>query len=558
MALDRQTLVNKLRASGAFTESEIESEADAIMKDDRAAERRDTLNSTKVATEPVAESSPSIAAASPAPVAKAPFILSVPTAPAGTTPADIASGAVSPTGMGLTPEQRVGNVGVNVAKAGGDLVQNALDYFSTFPNYHPNITGAAAAVPIAYAAHKAAQATGLYDTLVSKMANSNATAQPQPFVGGSGPRVTPSAPVVTPSASPIQNWDIHSDPSFGNFLGDATTPAATPTAAPSRNLTLEEAQARMAGITPAPAPVAPNAAYQEAIDALAANEAKIAATEAKINQLTDAKKQAEELIRANNERITPTTPTRPVVPTPPAASATPVTFTAAPVSPAGYNKRVTEAMAGVPSEVQAKLAKEGKVALKGYGAGDINVTNTFGPPAYAKLVDYFNEGKPIGSYENYLEINKKIQKGVPASVASEFASALPASEKEAGNFGKAFGEVAAYTKDGKIVKAPNAIKNAVAGGGAIVLLTSIPNLANAATNAKQGKYAKAGGQAAEVGMGFMPPALQALTYAKGAGEGEDTEFARQRRMAEYAQRAGRGVAQGYDPRLLIGVAPPAR
>ena len=89
-------------------------------------------------------------------------------------------------------------------------------------------------------------------------------------------------------------------------------------------------------------------------------------------------------------------------------------------------------------------------------------------------------------------------------------------------------------------------------------LFAAADLANAATNAAHGKYGEAGGQAAEVGMNFMPPALQALTYAKGAGEGEDTELARQRRMTEYVKRAGRGVAQGYDPRKLIGVAPPAR
>ena len=253
---------------------------------------------------------------------------------------------------------------------------------------------------------------------------------------------------------------------------------------------------------------------------------------------------------------TGTAPARPIVPTPPAALAS--TTTPEPVSPTGYNKRVTEAMADVPKSVQDQLAKEGKVALKGYGAGDINLTNTYGMNAYQTLVDHFNDGKPIGSYDNYLEVNKKIQKGIPSSLAPEFAAKLPGSEAEAGNFGKAFGETGAYTKEGKIVTSPNAIKNAIKGGGAMILATAIPNLANAATNAAQGKYSEAGGQAAEVGMNFMPPALQALTYAKGAGEGEDTELARQRRMTEYVKRAGRGVAQGYDPRQLIGVAPPTR
>ena len=473
--------------------------------------------------EPVAASVPVAAAPAASVVPSAPAVVSVPTVPAGTTAADLFTGKTVPSGMGTPPEERVGQVGQNVVDAGGNLVQNAVDYFSTFPNYHPNITGAALAVPIAYAAHKAAQATGLYDTLVSKMATNNASAQPQPFVGGSGPRVTPpaTAPAITPAATPIQTWDIHGDPSFGGFFGDGTAPVdtAAPAAAPV-NTKLQELQARAAAGTP-----------------------------------------------ATNEFVGPqqpvgppefTGPRRPVTPTPPAALTSTTTPTTEPVPPTGYNKRVTEAMAGVPKSVQDQLAKEGKVALKGYGAGDINLTNTYGMNAYQTLVDHFNDGKPIGSYDNYLEVNKKIQKGIPSSLAPEFAAKLPGSEAEAGNFGKAFGETGAYTKEGKIVTSPNAIKNAIKGGGAMILATAIPNLANAATNAAQGKYGEAGGQAAEVGMNFMPPALQALTYAKGAGEGEDTELARQRRMTEYVKRAGRGVAQGYDPRKLIGVAPPAR
>ena len=153
--------------------------------------------------EPVAASVPVAAAPAASVVPSAPTAVSVPTVPAGTTAANLFTGEVTPTGMGTPPEQRVGQVGQNVVDAGGNLVQNAIDYFSTFPNYHPNITGAALAVPIAYAAHKAAQATGLYDTLVSKMATDNASAQPQPFVGGSGPRNTPpAAPAVTPAATP--------------------------------------------------------------------------------------------------------------------------------------------------------------------------------------------------------------------------------------------------------------------------------------------------------------------------------------------------------------------
>jgi hypothetical protein len=552
MALDRQTLVNKLRASGAFTESEIESEADTMMKDDRAAERRDTLNSTKVAAEPVAATQPAPAAlAAPATsvAPPAPAAVSVPTVPAGTTAADLVTGKVTPSGMGTPPEQRVGQVGQNVVDAGGNLVQNAVDYFSTFPNYHPNITGAALAVPIAYAAHKAAQATGLYDTLVSKMATNNASAQPQPFVGGSGPRVTPpaTAPAITPAVTPapavtpIQDWDIHNEPAWSAAIPAAVpTVTAAPAAAPV-NTKLQELQARAAAglpTTPA-ASVAPETMPTKAPWAPPAAEV--------INKPS----------MLSSGTTIGTAPARPVTPTPPAALVSTTAPTTEPVPPTGYNKRVTEAMAGVPKSVQDQLAKEGKVALKGYGAGDINLTNTYGMNAYQTLVDHFNDGKPIGSYDNYLEVNKKIQKGIPSSLAPEFAAKLPGSEAEAGNFGKAFGETGAYTKEGKIVTSPNAIKNAIKGGGAMILATAIPNLANAATNAAQGKYGEAAGQALDVASGFIPPVAQFLTHIGNAGESPE-EQARFERQRAYALKAGRGVAQSYDPRRLIGVAPPTR
>jgi hypothetical protein len=167
------------------------------------------------------------------------------------------------------------------------------------------------------------------------------------------------------------------------------------------------------------------------------------------------------------------------VPTPPTALA--ATTSPAPVPPAGYNQRVTEAMAGVPQRVQEKYAKEGKTVLKGYGAGDRNLTNTYGPEAYATIVDHFNNGKPIGSYENYLEVQKKINQGIPSSLAPEFAAKLPGSEAEAGNFATKFGDTGAYTKEGKVVTSPSAIKKAVAGGGTLFLATTMPAKAGALT-----------------------------------------------------------------------------
>jgi hypothetical protein len=244
-------------------------------------------------------------------------------------------------------------------------------------------------------------------------------------------------------------------------------------------------------------------------------------------------------------------PSRPVTPTPAAALPT-----GEPVPPV-LSPRVQTAITGVPKTIQDQYAKEGKVVLKGYGVGDRSLTNTYGIPAYAKIIDYFNEGKPIGDDANYQIIRKKINQGVPASLAAEFAAKLPGSEAEAGNFGKAFGETGAYTKDGKVVTSPAAMKKAVAGGGALFLATAFPNIVNATESAVKGDYAKAGGQAAGAAYGVLGPLAQLLTGAGSAGLSAEEE-ARQLRMRDYALKAGRGVAQGYDPRQLIGVAPPAR
>jgi hypothetical protein len=337
--------------------------------------------------------------------------------------------------------------------------------------------------------------------------------------------------------------------------------------APSQNLTLEEAQARMAGVTPAAvsaAPVAPpvNAAIAPIDPATrAANQAIIAAHQAEMainnekiaNQNaapsaapnSPATKAVTETIQQLVQEETPVAgaamPSRPVTPTPTAV----------------LPERVQTAITGVPKTVQDQYAKEGKVVLKGYGVGDRSLTNTYGIPAYAKIIDYFNEGKPIGDDANYQIIRKKINQGVPASLAAEFAAKLPGSEAEAGNFGKAFGETGAYTKEGKIVTSPAAMKKAVAGGGALFLATAFPNIVNAAESASKGDYAKAGGQAAGVAYGAMGPLAQLLSGTGNAGLSAEEE-ARQLRMRDYALKAGRGVGQGYDPRQLINVAPPTR
>lgn len=320
MAFDQDKFRAHLKESGIFSDAEIDAEVLSAQKDDKAEERRAILNTQKVETAPVAQSSPAIAAAA-APPAPTPATVSVPTVPAGTTAADVFTGKTVPSGMGTPPEQRVGQVGQNVAAAGGNFVQDSLDYAKNALANDPYLP-AKVLLPlgVGYGLKKAAEG-GLFSDLGSKIAAKFGAAsnQPQPFVGGSGPRNTPPAPApaVTPAATPIQDWDIHNEPAlFAPTPAAAPTVTAAPAAAPSRNLTLEEAQARMAGVTPAAtAPVVPQAVAPEGVPmqpvvpsaakqaALADYESKIATSDERINQLLAAQKQNDEFIRINNEKI---------------------------------------------------------------------------------------------------------------------------------------------------------------------------------------------------------------------------------------------------------------
>ena len=156
---------------------------------------------------------------------------------------------------------------------------------------------------------------------------------------------------------------------------------------------------------------------------------------------------------------------------PPAVETPKVAGAAEPV----YNERVQKAIASVPPNVQEQFAKQGKVALGGYGAGDISITNTYGPDAYQKIIDHFNNGQPVGSDDNYKLLRKKIAGGVPPSMATDFANVLPGSESEAGNFAKSFGDRFAYTPQGDVVKSPKAMKSAIESGGQSFLAMSPKN-----------------------------------------------------------------------------------
>ena len=61
--------------------------------------------------------------------------------------------------------------------------------------------------------------------------------------------------------------------------------------------------------------------------------------------------------------------------------------------------------------------------------------NTYGAEGRKAILEQFNNGKPIGGYKNYEELNKKIAKGVAIGDVPDLMKKLP-SEAEAGNYGK--------------------------------------------------------------------------------------------------------------------------
>jgi hypothetical protein len=302
--------------------------------------------------------------------------------------------------------------------------------------------------------------------------------QGQPFAG-----TTPIAPLAPAMAAPIPE----------------TTPETTP-------ITYVQPGQSFADVTPLTAPettpitssAAPNSDATKAVTGLLTEEIKAAgAPETKVTSAPEPK--------VAGASVPETTVVQPVSPPEGAAPA--------------YNQRVKKAMEGVPESVKAKYAQEGKVVLKGYGVGDRSLTNTYGPEAYAKIIDYFNNGQPIGSDANYQAVQKKINKGIPSSLAAEFATKLPGSEAEAGNFGKSFGDVGAYTPEGKVVTSPAAMKNAVAKGGAIFLAASVPN---ALLAAQQGNYGKLAELGFDVGTSAIPYVGAALTALTGTGANAPT------------------------------------
>lgn len=515
MAIDADKLRANLKASGLFSDAEIDAEVLSAQQDDKAAERRAILNTQNVEAPAVAQSSPAVAAAPAAPVPAAAVPPVAQPITAATTPAQLFD--MRPKG---TPVERI-EANINEAAAAAapaaanvasNATQDALNYARDAIANNPELTGALAAIPLAYGANK----LGLFDNLASQMASRSS--QPQPMVGGAGPRNTPPAP---PAAQP-QAWDIHGDPSFGNFLGDVTAPAtaaptpAAPAAAPSRNLTLEEAQARMAGVTPPASVAAPVEPPKPIVPSAAPNSPATKAVTDTIQQLG----QAETPVAAM--------PSRPVTPTPAAALPTGLLKTGSGLTAYPGQGKPRERF---PKEFKTVAdIPAGYAFVPGMGPGTNVIRNDFGQAGYNELVA--QQGGPFGEDKPTREFIKQYNEqrmGPPADRELRKKLGLP---MPANTTGIPF-------------KVPKAKVAGVAGA-----ILAISDLANAAQN-------RNAGQAATVASGFLPPAIQALIYSGGLDAGAEEE-ARQLRMRDYALKAGRGVGQGYDPRQLIGVAPPTR
>jgi hypothetical protein len=171
---------------------------------------------------------------------------------------------------------------------------------------------------------------------------------------------------------------------------------------------------------------------------------------------------------------------------------------------------------------------KGYAFVPGMGAGTNVIRNDFGQERYNTLVQ--QQGGPFGADKETREFLKQYNEqrmGPPANRELRKSLGLPLQENTKGI-------------PMKIAKV----------GGVVGAIMAIPELANAAQN-------RDAGQAATVASGFLPPALQALIYSGGLNAGAEEE-ARQLRMRDYALKAGRGVAQGYDTRRLIGAAPPGQ
>jgi len=171
-----------------------------------------------------------------------------------------------------------------------------------------------------------------------------------------------------------------------------------------------------------------------------------------------------------------------------------------------------------------KLTKQGVTFLPGYGPGDNNLYNTFGAEGRKALLEKYNNGKPIGSYENYLAFKDKLAKGVPSSDVPELMARFP-TEDEAGNFG-ALGR-----------------KGLIKGAGTAGLLVTAAQLSHAAEEAKKGNYAPARETGFNLASALLGRVGPLATYHGSLNEGEEKALAQQRYKYEMSKKNGAGRGQ---------------
>jgi len=368
--------------------------------------------------------------------------------------------------------------------------------------------------------------------IVKRWLSSNPSA-PQGFV--------PSNLDVEPSLS--RTLTGPPDPMIGSYWDWAnsqtgqTTPAAQPagdfeppmsrTATPSQNLTIQEAQARMAGVTPSAAPTAASAAPvvpEAAVPAMTEAPKPVVPSAAPNSAATKAVTDTIQQLGQEESAVAGAAmPSRPITPTPTGELRTGAGLPAY----AGEGKQYQR----MPKEfASVKDVPAGYAFVPGVGPGTNTIRNLETPEGYKAAVQL--HGGPFGSHDEAVDFmnkyNAEQRMGPPADRALRKSLGLPLQEN---------------------TKAIPSMKAAKV-GGVVGAIMAIPDLANAAQN-------RDAGQAANVASGFLPPALQALIYSGGLNAGAEEE-ARQLRMRDYALKAGRGVAQGYDTRRLIGAAPPGQ
>jgi hypothetical protein len=366
-----------------------------------------------------------------------------------------------------------------------------------------------------------------WKTLRDKM--SSGTTQPTARVEGREPSMFAAQRVDEPawSASSAQNAPLSESEMMDRLrnLVDETSTVNEPVLSQGRvpqapvaqqgpNLTLAEAQARMAGVTPPVPAAAPVEPPKPIVPSAAPNSPVTKAVTDTIQQLG----QAETPVAAM--------PSRPVTPTPAAALPTGELKTGSGLTAYAGEGKPRERF---PKEFKSTAdIPKGYAFVPGMGPGTNVIRNDFGQAGYNALVQ--EQGGPFGedkATRDFIKQYNEQRVGPPATRELRKSLGLPLPENTKGI-------------PMKIAKV----------GGVIGAIMAIPDLANAAQN-------RDAGQAAAVASGFLPPAIQALIYSGGLNAGAEEE-ARQLRMRDYALKAGRGVAQGYDTRRLIGAAPPGQ